>query len=731
MENDPKWKQAEQMAKDYHFNWSKKNGYTTANANPELARKGEKLRHRALIQAVAQLFGQQGVAEMDKSQTPPGRAGDYPLGVKGTTGKPVTAKRVVQDLTKYLDQAFSKEKKVKEAGSPAQQAAIAKKKKKGVAEGLAQDEAEESSGWRAEFVNEINYNTFEVKVTNARSKESANFIIRPVDMISMGPTLDIETMDVRDLQTGQTESWTKDDPAPDGPIANAIGSLFYDDKQLQKKLHNIIDTHSTKGQDMMPGLKKRRSIGQEVDADAYIDAGEKTQAAMAKMKKGMAEGSTDELHADLSDKYNELAPGIEKYKDEKGADHLYKELLAIARHHGAEREFSRMCNGARNSAHMDYDTNPGHFKNWFWYLGLGNEQDLPEGETTHEPDVTKHRKTDYPGYPTDDTLEPSDGPGTVKRGRPLKAQTKNPRRDPNAPKLGRGRPKKDTEPVYSKMNDPFGRVPSKAPKSKVKGRVHSMDEAMSLLDSRLHRINEGINLVELLKSKHQTVDEMLSELQQDIKQFKDTGHCSELLKDCMEIKGYHGKMVADESADPSNPFYDPKNDYNLPPSMRGHGTPDYKLPDTKAHDNRHRDDYRNRTGLPPMDSSLEEELNELAKLAGLGEVSRSDYIKQQDAEAERAGENKFNAFGQLFKTDEVNEEDLEEDKIDVKDAPDAVNKPRAKYYNIKSMLDGDDLNRRKTQDPHTANRAANPFTTTPTLESQLAAEYESIKKSIK
>ena len=75
--------------------------------------------------------------EMDKSQTPPGRAGDYPLGVKGTTGKPVTAKKVVKDLTKDLNQAFSKEKKVKEAGNPAQQAAIAiaKKKEQGVAEG--------------------------------------------------------------------------------------------------------------------------------------------------------------------------------------------------------------------------------------------------------------------------------------------------------------------------------------------------------------------------------------------------------------------------------------------------------------------------------------------------------------------------------------------------------------------------------------------------------------------
>jgi hypothetical protein len=56
------------------------------------------------------------IKEMDKSQTPPGRAGDYPLGVKGTIGKPVTAKKVVKDLTKDLNQAFGKDKGIKEAG---------------------------------------------------------------------------------------------------------------------------------------------------------------------------------------------------------------------------------------------------------------------------------------------------------------------------------------------------------------------------------------------------------------------------------------------------------------------------------------------------------------------------------------------------------------------------------------------------------------------------------------
>jgi hypothetical protein len=169
-------------------------------------------------------------------------------------------------------------------------------KSKDVKEGMAQDEAEETNGWRAELVNQINYNTFEVKMTNTRSKESANFIVRPVDMISIGPTLQIETMDVHDLQTGQTASWTSDDPQPGGGIVYAIAMMFWDNKELQKKLWTIVD--QSKDQDLMPGLNQRRSIGQEVDADAYIDSQEKTQAAMAKMKKGLAERLLAEFYPD-------------------------------------------------------------------------------------------------------------------------------------------------------------------------------------------------------------------------------------------------------------------------------------------------------------------------------------------------------------------------------------------------------------------------------------------------
>ena len=188
----------------------------------------------------------------------------------------------------------------------------------------------------------------------------------------------------------------------------------------------------------------------------------------------------------------------------------------------------------------------------------------------------------------------------------------------------KGRPAKEKPPVYSKMNDPFGRVPDKAPKSKVAGRKvagtaqsapqKSLAETMLQVERRL---TEGVNFQKLMQDKHQTVDEMLAELSNDMQVFKTTGHCSELLKDCMEIKSAHGKLIADEATDPTNPFYKKQNDYNLPPAVRGHGTADYKLPDVKAHDNRHRDDYRDRAGLAPAPVAEELELAKLAELAGI------------------------------------------------------------------------------------------------------------------
>ena len=261
---------------------------------------------------------------------------------------------------------------------------------------------------------------------------------------------------------------------------------------------------------------------------------------------------------------------------------------------------------------------------------------------------------------------------------------------------------------------------------------------------------------------------MLTELGNDIKVFKETGHCSELLRDCMEIKGYHGKMVADEAA-------------QVPSKMDQFGRPDafaYVKPEPKGIPGNlpvSQVPGKDRllkgkgpeffgTGNPmPEEIALEDELNELARLAGLDEVSRGEYIKQQDTAAEKSGKDKFNAFGQIFNTDEVEEgnvvtgaladtdievgekipgteltktkqleDELEEDKIDVEDAPDATNKPKPKHFNVNSQLrQGDDLHREKSQNPAAAAKGDNPLTNKMTLEDRLAAEYESIKKVTK
>jgi hypothetical protein len=71
--------------------------------------------------------------------------------------------------------------------------------------------------------------------------------------------------------------------------------------------------------------------------------------------------------------YRRLAPKIERYRDSFLAGQLYDELENYAELHGAEREFKQMMNGARNRAHMEYDTNPGGFHNWFWFLPFEDE----------------------------------------------------------------------------------------------------------------------------------------------------------------------------------------------------------------------------------------------------------------------------------------------------------------------------------------------------------------------
>ena len=146
---------------------------------------------------------------------------------------------------------------------------------------------------------------------------------------------------------------------------------------MDNNFSKILDIFKKLNEDQFgPAATAALQQGLNPDAVSWADLGDKQNQSFAKQRDfNLEEGALDELYGELGDKYDELAPGIEKYKDEAGADRLYKELENIAQQHGLGREFRNMCTGARNSAHQDYDTNPGHFKNWFWYLPFAKDLD--------------------------------------------------------------------------------------------------------------------------------------------------------------------------------------------------------------------------------------------------------------------------------------------------------------------------------------------------------------------
>lgn len=335
-----------------------------------------------------------------------------------------------------------------------------------------------------------------------------------------------------------------------------------------------------------------------------------------------------------------------------------------------------------------------------------------EGETTHKHGVTRHTKTDYPGYPSSDLEDDDEDSGKPRKGRPRKAVTKNPRRDPNAPKKGRGRPSKhaDSDKDSSKLpfssknkmgHDPFGRVKSSAHDSakqvdekavsqaqqKFMGMVHAAQKgekaaspavakvAKTMTKKAAHdyaatkhkglpqhvkeSITESVNFKRMMEEQHMTLDEMLECMNADMQQFKETGVCSDRLRDMMEVYSHAKRQMEETQGGIGHDLITPQQ--RLAPHAPAPQGPIAKAVATGKEFGK----WLGGQGGPGKEgptfeeSSLEEELNELARLAGLDEVSRGEYIKQQDAKAEKSGKDKFQAFGQEFDTDEVKEDPQE------------------------------------------------------------------------
>ena len=105
--------------------------------------------------------------------------------------------------------------------------------------------------------------------------------------------------------------------------------------------------------------------------------------------------------------YNELAPHITKHEDSEGAARLFEKLKELAREYKVAPAFKSLIISAQQGAHQDYDTNPGDFKNWFWYVGdmLKHvaKSDEEEGgiEVGEEHDTIAHGGGDVGGDATD------------------------------------------------------------------------------------------------------------------------------------------------------------------------------------------------------------------------------------------------------------------------------------------------------------------------------------------
>jgi len=390
-----------------------------------------------------------------------------------------------------------------------------------------------------------------------------------------------------------------------------------------------------------------------------------------------------------------------------------------------------------------------------------------------EGDVTTHKGTygtEYQGEPDDDDDKPKQkvpkvsNSKTGKKGRPT----------------GTGKNQQTTGRKYdhSALSSILG---GSAPKNQVKGKVHKMDESV---DQVARRLTEGVNLLELLKEKHQTVDEMLAELSTDIANFKESGHCSELLKDCMDIKGAHKKdqpftaleiaparAITPAATRLPHDFNAPSMDRELNELARLAGLSedcgDMPPIGITMQDMQSEQDnlsisttYNSRDGKKTIsvnaDGKQAEDLLQMLRIAGLGGGEKAQELQArpeiefdnidgemsmvpQDDIEELSNEQSPMILGGQY------DAEMDEAEFDVP-ATEPVNGPKPEYQTMRQSTmgpgEGDPGEKAMHPDRATNNNGDNALSTPATpptraqktliavsaLESKLAAEYESIKK---
>ena len=160
-------------------------------------------------------------------------------------------------------------------------------------------------------------------------------------------------------------------------------------------------------------------------------------------------------------------------------------------------------------------------------------------------------------------------------------------------------------------------------------------------------IVESFNFAEMMKETDQTVQEMLTELQNDIQAFKTTGECTPKLDAFLRVHGHSSnkKKLSDAAPVP----------YEVPAvQRRAAGAPALTPADVQQQDaNRSMHPGMTKLDAPAPAESMNQELDELARLAGITDEGNAFTGKLKDTPA--GGE--FELDGKTFKdTSKLDEE---------------------------------------------------------------------------
>ena len=158
-------------------------------------------------------------------------------------------------------------------------------------QGVAEDFDSENNPWHVTDVDAVSETDFEVALQGPGGIK-LNFVIRPVDFVeTQRERYQIDSMDVRDLQSGKTMHWgSMQNLGKWEPIFDAIDEHFWMDRSLQAHLAKIVDYYVDAGEhgknpDMMPDLDKRDPNGIAVSAKDYIASHNQADTAIKSAKK--------------------------------------------------------------------------------------------------------------------------------------------------------------------------------------------------------------------------------------------------------------------------------------------------------------------------------------------------------------------------------------------------------------------------------------------------------------